>query len=200
MLRSIVVLCLLWSGVCHAAEILVFGDSLSAGFGLRADQSWPSLLQEKLAKEGYKQQLVNASVSGETSAGGKTRLPAALAQHKPKVVVIELGANDGLRGLPIKLMTDNLSAMVRTARESGAKVMLVGMRLPPNYGPSYTEKFQASFGQVAQAEGASLVPFLLEGFAQKRELFQADGMHPVAEAQPQIVENVWRVLKPLIKR
>ncbi|WP_341678783.1 arylesterase [Niveibacterium sp. SC-1] len=200
MRQSIVVLFMLWSGVCHAADILVFGDSLSAGYGLRADQAWPALLQRKLGKEGYKQQVINASVSGETTAGGKTRLPTALAQHKPRVVVIELGANDGLRGLPIKLMTDNLGAMARTAQEAGAKVVIIGMRLPPNYGPSYTEKFQQSFGAVAKTEGASLVPFLLEGFAQKRDLFQADGVHPIAEAQPLIVENVWGVLKPLLKR
>ena len=186
--------------VCHAATVLVFGDSLSAGFGLRIEEAWPSLLQKRIAGEGFKQTVVNASVSGETTAGGRTRLPAALAQHKPVAVVIELGANDGLRGLPITAMRDNLDAMARMATDAGAKVVIVGMQLPPNYGPDYTKKFADSFPEVAGKNKAALVPFLLEGFADRSNWFQADGLHPVAAAQPTIVETVWKGLKPVLKR
>jgi acyl-CoA thioesterase-1 len=200
MLRSIVVLLFFLPAVCHAATVLVFGDSLSAGFGLRIEEAWPSLLQKRIAGEGFKQTVVNASVSGETTAGGRTRLPAALAQHKPVAVVIELGANDGLRGLPIAAMRDNLDAMTRMATEAGAKVVIVGMQLPPNYGPDYTKKFADSFPEVASKNKAALVPFLLEGFADRSNWFQADGLHPVAAAQPTIVETIWKGLKPVLKR
>ncbi|WP_374604224.1 arylesterase [Niveibacterium sp.] len=201
MLRSIFALVCLCSGVCHAATILVFGDSLSAGFGLRnQDEAWASLLQKRLDTSGYRYTVVNASVSGETTAGGRTRLPAALAQHKPAIVILELGANDGLRGLPLKPMQENLSEMVRLAKKSGAKVVVVGMRLPPNYGPDYTEKFRNTFADVAKAEGTPLVPFLMEGFAQTNTYFQADGLHPTAAAQPRVLDNIWPTLKPLLKR
>ncbi len=186
--------------MCHAGTVLVFGDSLSAGFGMRADQAWPTLLQARLKQQGFKQQVVNASVSGETTAGGRTRLPAALAQHKPDVVVLELGANDGLRGLPLKPMQENLTEMTRAARQAGAKVVIVGMRLPPNYGPDYTEKFHGSFASVAKTEGAALVPFLMDGFAQTSEWFQADGLHPTPAAQPRLLDNVWPAIRPLLKR
>ncbi len=187
--------------MCHAATILVFGDSLSAGFGLRTqDEAWASLLQKRLSTAGYRYTVVNASVSGETSAGGRTRLPAALSQHKPAIVILELGANDGLRGLPLKPMQENLGEMVRMAKKAGAKVVVVGMRLPPNYGPDYTEKFRTSFADIAKAEGTALVPFLLEGFAQTNEYFQADGLHPTASAQPRVLDNIWPALKPLLKR
>ncbi len=187
--------------MCHAATILVFGDSLSAGFGLRnQDEAWASLLQKRLDTSGYRYTVVNASVSGETTAGGRTRLPAALAQHKPAIVILELGANDGLRGLPLKPMQENLSEMVRLAKKSGAKVVVVGMRLPPNYGPDYTEKFRNTFADVAKAEGTPLVPFLMEGFAQTNTYFQADGLHPTAAAQPRVLDNIWPALKPLLKR
>jgi acyl-CoA thioesterase I len=200
MLRSIVALFLLCSGVCHAATILVFGDSLSAGYGLRADQAWPALLQQRLKDQGFRHTVVNASASGETTAGGRTRLPAALSQHTPAIVVIELGANDGLRGLPLSPMQENLIEMTRSAQKAGAKVVLVGMRLPPNYGPAYTEKFQSSFSTVAKNEGAALVPFLFEGLALSPELFQADGLHPTAAAQARLLDNVWPAVKPLLKR
>lgn len=201
MLRSIVALFFLCSGVCHAATILVFGDSLSAGFGLHSqDQAWASLLQKRLETSGYDYKVVNASVSGETTAGGLTRLPATLAQHKPAVVVLELGANDGLRGLPLNAMQENLTAMSRAAKKAGARVVIVGMRLPPNYGPDYTEKFRTSFPDIAKAEGSALVPFLMEGFAQTNEYFQADGLHPTAAAQPRVLDNIWPALKPLLKR
>ncbi len=200
MLRSMIVLLFCLPTVCHAATVLVFGDSLSAGYGLRSEEAWPSLLQKQLATEGFKETVVNASISGETTAGGLTRLPAALAQHKPVAVVIELGANDGLRGLPIALMRDNLDTMARMAARAGAKVLIVGMQLPPNYGPDYTEKFAASFSEIAHKNKAAFVPFLLAGFAERRDWFQADGLHPVAAAQPTIVETIWKSLKPQLKR
>ena len=184
--------------LAQAATVLVLGDSLSAGFGLRAEQAWPAHLQRKLDALPGKHTVINASVSGETTAGGRARLPQAMAAHAPDVVIIELGANDGLRGLPVQLMRDNLLAMVDTAEAAGAKVVLVGMRLPPNYGPVYTRLFQNTFAEVAKTRDLAFVPFLLDGFAEDRRLFQADGVHPTAEAQPQILETVWPALKPLL--
>ncbi|WP_235026986.1 arylesterase [Cognatazoarcus halotolerans] len=184
----------------NATGVLVWGDSLSAGYGLKANESWPALLQSRLAGLGLDTKVVNASVSGETSAGGRSRLPEALARNKPAVVVIALGANDGLRGLPLGMMRDNLLAMVDDAREAGAKVVLVGMRLPPNYGPAYTTKFQNTFNEVAKARKVPLVPFLLEGMATDPALFQADGIHPLAAAQGHLLDNVWPALKPLLTR
>ena len=197
-MRSIVLLCFLLPAACHAATVLVFGDSLSAGYGLKTEEAWPSLLQKRIAAEGFKQTVINASISGETTAGGRTRLPTALAQHKPAVVIIELGANDGLRGLPLALMRENLEAMVRMATQAGTKVLIIGMQLPPNYGPDYTEKFTASFVEIAKKNKLAFVPFLLEGFAERRDWFQADGLHPVAAAQPTIVNTIWKQLKPLL--
>lgn len=194
----VVSLLLFASTLAQAATVLVLGDSLSAGFGLRAEQAWPTLLQHKLDALPGKHTVINASVSGETTAGGRARLPQALQAHAPDVVVIELGANDGLRGLPVKLMRDNLLAMTDAAEAAGARVLLVGMRLPPNYGPLYTRQFQKTFADVAKARGLAYVPFLLDGFAEDRSLFQADGMHPTAVAQPRIVETVWPALKPLL--
>ena len=184
----------------NATGVLVWGDSLSAGYGLKANESWPALLQSRLAGLGLDTKVVNASVSGETSAGGRSRLPEALARNKPAIVVVALGANDGLRGLPLGMMRDNLLAMVDDAREAGAKVVLVGMRLPPNYGPAYTTKFQNTFNEVAKARKVPLVPFLLEGMATDPALFQADGIHPLAAAQGHLLDNVWPALKPLLTR
>ncbi|HPR08128.1 MAG TPA: arylesterase [Denitromonas sp.] len=184
--------------LAQAATVLVLGDSLSAGFGLRADQAWPAHLQRKLDALPGKHTVINASVSGETTAGGRARLPQAIAAHAPDVVVIELGANDGLRGLPVTLMRENLLAMVDAAEAAGAKVVLVGMRLPPNYGPVYTRLFQNTFADVAKMRELAFVPFLLDGFAEERALFQPDGMHPTADAQPRIVETMWPALKPLL--
>ena len=201
LLRSIFLLFfLLLASAANATGILVWGDSLSAGYGIKDSESWPALLQSRLEKLGLDATVVNASISGETSAGGRSRLPAALARHKPAVVVIALGANDGLRGLPLKMMGDNLTAMIDASREAGAKVVLVGMRLPPNYGPAYTTKFQNTFDEVAAASKVPLVPFLLEGIATEPALFQADGIHPVAEAQFNLLDNVWPALKPLLRK
>jgi acyl-CoA thioesterase-1 len=188
----------LFAGTAQAATILVWGDSLSAGYGLRQGEAWPTLLQTRLAQEGFPHEVVNASISGETSAGGRSRLPAALERHRPTVVILELGANDGLRGLPPDLLADNLGAMVSAARQAGARVLLVGMQMPPNYGPAYTRRFAATFEQVARTHEVALLPFLLDGFAERTELFQADGIHPTAEAQSLILDNVWTRLAPLL--
>ena len=188
--------------VCSSAwagTVLVWGDSLSAGYGLRPQQSWPALLGERISSARLPHKVVNASISGETTAGGLARLPAALETHKPSVVVIELGANDGLRGLPVKAMAANLQAMVDASRKAGAQVLLVGMRMPPNYGPDYTARFEAVFRDLAKTNRLRLVPFMMEGFAYQRHYFQADGIHPVAEAQPLILDTIWRELKPLLR-
>lgn len=183
----------------HAATVLVLGDSLSAGYGLRREDAWPSLLQQRLAQRRPDWQVFNASISGDTTANGRTRLPALLRAQQPRLVVLALGANDGLRGQPPQAMADNLSAMIRDARAAGARVLLVGMRLPPNYGPAYTRKFEQVFADVAERHRIPLVPFLLDGFAQRRELFQDDLIHPTAQAQPLILETVWKGLAPLLK-
>jgi len=178
--------------------ILVLGDSLAAGYGLPQGRGWVDLLQDKLAEEGFDHRVVNASISGETTLGGRNRIGAALEQHRPDIVILELGANDGLRGQPPAALRDNLTAMIRASRRSGAQVLLIGMRIPPNYGQDYTRKFRAAFTNVARAERVPLVPFLLEGFADKRELFQQDGIHPNQQAQPRIVATVWKALRPLL--
>ena len=189
-------LLLLLSGpVLAAPTILVFGDSLSAAYGIPRESGWVSLLQRHLPRHS----VVNASVSGETTAGGLTRLPQVLAAHRPNITIIELGANDGLRGLPMQQTARNLEAMIDLAKKHGSQVLLVGMRLPPNYGPAYTHKFQTVFAQVAKSRKVRLVPFLLDGVADRRDRFQADGLHPDAGAQPQLMDNVWRELKPMLK-
>lgn len=181
-----------------AKTILVMGDSLSAGYGIRPDQAWPSLLDKRLAEKRLDYSVANLSISGETTAGGRSRLAQALITHKPAIVVIALGANDGLRGLPLGQMRDNLNAMVDASRAVGAKVVLAGMRLPPNYGP-YATDFFASFKSIAQAKKAPLVDFLLEPLNTKPQLFQADNLHPLAAAQPLILDHVWPTLAPLLK-
>lgn len=198
-LIALIMLC----ATAHAAEparntILVFGDSLSAGYGIAREQSWPDLLARRLADSRIPYTVANASISGETSAGGRARLDAALAQYQPRLVILELGANDGLRGLPVEQLRDNLSAMAKTARTHGARVLLVGMRLPPNYGPDYVSRFAQVYGDVAKKEKASLLPFLLEPIATDRNAFQQDGLHPVAEVQPKLLDHVWKSLKPLL--
>ena len=182
--------------------ILIVGDSLSAEYGLARGSGWVALLERQLAREHVAASVINASISGETTSGGRSRLAALLQRYGPSHVVIELGANDALRGLPLNMTRDNLHAMVQAARAAGAKVMLVGMKLPPNYGARYTQDFAALFSSVAQAATAALVPFLLAGVAdapQAALLFQADHIHPTAQAQPQMLANVWAVLKPWLR-
>lgn len=193
-------LCLL-SGLAAAADkILVFGDSLSAGYGIAIEQSWPSLLGERLRQEKLPLTVVNASISGETTAGGRSRLPAALSQYQPRVVILALGANDGLRGLPPQAMRANLDAMIAAAQSTGARVLLAGMQLPPNYGPDYTQRFAAVFRELAQQRKTALLPFLLEPIALDDTAFQADHLHPTAAAQPKIRDHVWAALKPLLRQ
>ena len=181
-----------------AGTILVFGDSLSAGYGIRQDAAWPTLLGRRLQEKQLDYNVVNASISGETSSGGRSRLPAALSKHDPAVVIIALGSNDGLRGLPIATLRDNLAAMTEAAKKHKATVLIVGQRLPPNYGP-YATQFRDVFAEVAKSQKAHLVGFLLEGVATEPKLFQADNLHPTAEAQPRLLDNVWRELEPLLK-
>lgn len=180
--------------------LLVFGDSLSAAYGLRAEQGWVAQLQQRLASEGYGYHVVNASVSGETTSGGRNRLQRALAQHRPAVVLLELGANDGLRGLPVKDSQANLRAMIQAAQVSGAKVLLLGIHIPPNYGPRYTQAFDAMYTSLAAEHKVPLAPFILEGFALDPRYMQADGLHPNAAGQPRVLTNIWPQLKPLLER
>jgi len=183
-----------------AANILVVGDSLSAGYGLGQGQAWPSLLDNRLKEQRYDYSVINASISGDTTANGRTRFAAALDQAKPAIVIVALGGNDGLRGLSIAAMRDNLGAMVRLAQARKARLVLVGMKLPPNYGIDYTQKFENSYGQLAKQYRTALVPFLFSGMELERNYFQADGIHPTAAAQPILLENVWLALAPLLTR
>ncbi|MEQ8497062.1 MAG: arylesterase [Gammaproteobacteria bacterium] len=171
--------------------VLVMGDSLSAGYGIDADAAWPRLLEARLREEGYRHSVINASISGETSAGGARRLPALLDEHTPALVIVALGANDGLRGFDVAEMRRNLAAMLHGARDAGAGVVLVRMRIPPNYGPRYTAAFESVFEDVAAASDTVLAPFMLERFAANREAFQRDGLHPVAAVQDDIVATLW---------
>lgn len=182
-----------------ASKILVWGDSLSAGYGLRPQEAWPVLLEQKIGMAKLPYEVVNGSISGETTADGLSRLPAALQTHKPAIVIIELGANDGLRGLPVKAMSANLQGMIDASRQAGAKILLIGMRMPPNYGPSYTSAFEGTYRDLAKANRTRLVPFLMQGFADRPDHFQQDGIHPIAAAQPLIVDTVWQELRPLLR-
>ena len=178
------------------------GDSLSAEYGLARGAGWVALLDKRVQKDKLPWTVVNASISGDTTSGGRSRLAALLQQHRPALVIIELGGNDALRGLPLDMTRANLSAMAQAAKAARAKVVMVGMQVPPNYGRSYGEQFSALFAQVAKAEGAALVPFLLAGVADGPDaeaLFQADRIHPKAEAHPRMLDNVWAVLRPLLK-
>lgn len=187
------------SAFAAPATLLVFGDSLSAGYGIQPQEAWPSLLAQRLHKQGADYKVVNLSISGETTAGGRTRLPAALDQHRPTAVVLALGANDGLRGLAVNQMKDNLRAMIELTRRKGAKLLLVGMRLPPNYGP-YAEQFSRAFADLAKETGTPLLPFLLQGIAAETRWFQPDGLHPTREAQAKVLDTVWPALQPLLTR
>lgn len=180
--------------------VLVVGDSLSAEYGIARGAGWVALLERKLKAEKFPATIVNASISGETTIGGRTRMPALLDRHKPDIVVIELGANDGLRGLPVASAEGNLRAMVAMAQKKKAKVMLIGMRMPPNYGRAYTESFFNMFRKISTETRSPLVPFMLEGVADKPALFQQDRLHPTAAAHPIILNNIWPTFSSLIKK
>ena len=190
----------LQNAVASDRTILVFGDSLSAAYGIRPEQGWVALLTQRLQAQGYGYQIVNASVSGETTSGGLQRLPRALQLHQPGIVVLELGANDALRGLPLSGTRANLAQMVRLSQEAGARVLLVGIRIPPNYGPRYTEEFASVFPEVAKQYHLPLVPFLLQDVALNPARMQEDGMHPNAAGEAPILDTVWPYLKPLLKK
>jgi acyl-CoA thioesterase-1 len=181
-----------------APTIVIVGDSISAGYGLAPGQVWVSQLESKLKAENHPHRVVNASISGDTMAGGRARLPALLKEHKPAIVIIELGGNDALRGQPLESTRANLDAMVSAAQAFGAKVLVIGMKLPPNYGPRYVREFDALFADVAKARKAAFVPYLFEGFGEDLALFQPDRIHPTAEAQPKMLSTVWPALKQLL--
>lgn len=181
-----------------APKILVLGDSLSAAYGIEVEDGWVELLERRLEREGYPHQVVNASVSGETTEGGLKRLPRLLEAHQPAWVILELGGNDGLRGYPVSEMRRNLGKAVALSREAGAGVLMLGMQIPPNYGRRYTDQFTAAYPSLAEERELPLVPFMLEGIATQQSLMQRDGIHPNAEAQPLILNNVWPVLQPLL--
>lgn len=187
------------AGAASAPSILVVGDSLSAGYGIEMRNGWVTLLQQRLINQGYPHAVINASISGDTTAGGRARLPAALNRHRPQIVILELGGNDGLRGLSLRETRANLEAMIRAAQSAGAQVLLVGIHLPSNYGPEFTRKFHAIYSELARAHNTALVPFLLEGVALTPGLMQPDGIHPRADAQPRLLDNVWPYLEPLLK-
>lgn len=195
---------LLWviaaaSGAHHPPQtILVLGDSLSAGYGIDQTQGWVSLLDQRLQEKSLPYRVINASISGDTTGGGRARIATALDTHQPAIVIIELGGNDGLRGLPLSEMQKNLAAIIAQCQKRKARVLLVGMRLPPNYGPQYTEKFQQMYAELAQRYRIPLVPFLLEGVAGNSALMQPDGIHARAAGQPIMLENVWRVLASML--
>lgn len=203
-LATLLGLGLILPGLVHAATaagpILVLGDSLSAGYGVKVGSTWVALLQTRLATQGYGYRVVNASVSGETTGGARTRLPRALELHKPSIVVLELGGNDGLRGLPIKQVRANFETMIDLSRQAGAQVVLVGMRMPPNYGAEYADAFHALYRELAQKYQLPLVEFFLEGVALDDNLMQADGIHPTAAAQPKLLDNLWPVLAKVLKK
>ena len=193
-----VVTLLLWAQGAVAGTLLVLGDSISAAFGLDTRQGWVSLLEQRLAAEGFDYQVVNASVSGDTSAGGLARLPTLLAEHRPQLVIVELGGNDGLRGQPPAQLQQNLAAIIQGARESGARVLLLGMQLPPNYGARYNALFSQVYADVAGAAQVPLLGFFLDGVGGVPALMQGDGIHPNAAAQPRLLDNLWPQLKPLL--
>jgi acyl-CoA thioesterase-1 len=186
------------ASAANGKTLLVYGDSLSAAYGMPERRGWVALLEERLKRERPDYSVANASISGETTAGGLARIDKVLVMHKPAVVILELGANDGLRGLPVAAMKSNLAAIIERSQKAGARVLLVGVRMPPNYGESYTRAFERALADVAKSRKAALVPNLMEGFSEKLELFQADRIHPTEAAQPAVLKNVWKPLAPLL--
>jgi len=180
-------------------NLLVWGDSLGAAHGIAAERGWVELLAQRVEREFPAYRVINGSVSGETTTGGLERLPAMLAEHQPELVILELGGNDGLRGIPVKAIRDNLDAMIRLIQNAGGRVLLAGMRIPPNYGPRYTGPFHQNYFSLAEEHALPLLPFLLEGIPENPELMQDDGIHPLAEAQPIILENIWQTLEPMLR-
>lgn len=182
----------------HAASVptvLVFGDSLSAGYGIDVDQSWTALLQSRLQAQGYEHRVINASISGETTEGGKTRIIAALDNFNPELLILELGGNDGLRGFPPQVMKDNLRTIIETAENGGTSVVLLGIRIPPNYGQRYTQAFEGVYRELAEELDVRWIEFFMEGVALNDELMQDDGIHPNAEAQPVLLDNAWPIIR-----
>lgn len=199
-IAPVVLIALMSAGPAHAGPtLLVYGDSLSAAYGIAQKEGWVTLLEQRLRRKHFDYTVANASISGETSSGGASRIAATLAQHRPRIVILALGSNDGLRGLPVAQMRDNLAAIIRTAQKAGSRVLLVGMKMPPNYGPRYTREFEQAFAVLAKQYKTAFVPFLLEGVAGKRDNFLDDNLHPTARVQPLILENVWAGLAPLLK-
>lgn len=178
---------------------MVVGDSLSAAYGIARERGWVALLGERLKRERLDYSVVNASISGDTSGGGRLRIRKLLDTHKPAVVILELGGNDGLRGLPVKQMKANLDQSIRDAKAAGARVLLVGIKMPPNYGEDYTRSFETAYRELAKAHRTAFVPFLLEDFAGKKDYFQPDGIHPTESAQPLMMERIWQALRPLLE-
>jgi acyl-CoA thioesterase-1 len=199
--RLLIALLLAWTSPTWAAgTILVYGDSLSAAYGLAQREGWVALLEERLRQGKLDYTVANASISGETSAGGASRIAESLARARPAVVVVTLGSNDGLRGLPVPQMKANLAKIVKASQEARAKVLIVGSRMPPNYGPTYTRQFHEAFADLAKEYRTAYVPFLLDGVVDRRDLFQPDNLHPTAQAQPIILDNVWKGLAPLLSK
>ena len=200
LVRMVAVVQLMSAGLAHAGPtLLVYGDSLSAAYGIAQKEGWVTLLEERLRHKHFDYTVANASISGETTSGGASRIAAALAQHRPRIVILALGSNDGLRGLPVTQMRDNLAAIIGAAQKSGSRVVLVGMKMPPNYGPRYTRDFEQVYAALARQHKTGSVPFLLEGIAGKRDNFLDDNLHPTARVQPVILENVWKGLAPLLR-
>ncbi|NHW01358.1 arylesterase [Stutzerimonas degradans] len=197
-LKGGVLLLVMWAQGALAGTVLVVGDSISAAFGLETSQGWVHLLHQRLAEQARPRSVVNASISGDTSAGGLARLPTLLAEHRPEVVILELGGNDGLRGQSPAQLKQNLAAMIEQSQQADAKVLLLGMRLPPNYGRRYTDAFAQVYHELADERDVALVPFVLEGVAGEPGMMQGDGVHPTASAQAQLLENVWPALAPLL--
>jgi acyl-CoA thioesterase I len=182
-----------------APVIVIFGDSLAAGYGLAQNSGWVALLQDRLRERKFKHRVINASLSGETTQGGRTRIAQVLSEHRPDLLILELGGNDGLRGLPLASMRENLEAIIEAATKVKAQVLLLGIQLPPNYGRTYTQKFQAVYADLVTKFDLRFVPYLLQGLGEGRDSFQVDGIHPNAAAQPRILDNVWRELEPCLR-